>query len=499
MSPNNDVLELIRQSNPLPTTDWLDEDEAAAGVASIESAWLERAHPTPDVPRVRPLRLPGRRWVRPLVAGAAIVLFLVGVPTILLNGQDAPVTEEPETTASTSLANEPTVTTTPVEPTDTTTPVPALVPMPGLTFTKAPHIAAFDDGWLEEIISGGPGLIAVGTTQVCSTVDGGFGCVVNAAVWVSADGVSWRAAGDPIVFMGEEDAGGQGGTQWISNVAAGPSGIVAVGYDGYDGAAWFSQNGIDWSRSSASEEFGGSDLQSLDDVVSRGPGFVAVGRDGSDAGVWVSENGVDWLQVEDPDLTELRDPAELLAIASTPSGFVALGEVGFDEGAGGQGTGAQRVLWDSTDGLEWVRLPEGTLEQFGVDEIKSIQGGNGFLMIGSSGDSEGIWTSEDGRIWQQIDVPYMGSSYEVGTVDHIGTSWDGSRWVSIGLDASGTVWASFELGVPWQPVGHIEITDTPSDVRGVTATDFGIVIALATWENSDEDMRAVIWTGTWED
>lgn len=498
MSPNDDVLNLVRQANPVPDLDWFDPDEVAAGIAAIEAAWQSETQVSPVMSPVGRFGPMSTRYARAFLAAGVITLVLIGGPMLLGDGRGTPVIEESTITTPATVTTGPAVTNeTPA--TTTTTSVPAL-PMPGMAFTQAPHVAGFKNGFINEIITGGPGLIAVGTTQVCGTTDGEFGCIVDGAVWVSPDGLSWIKTGDPTVFTGSENASGQGATQWISDVTAGPLGIIAVGYDGYDGAVWVSADGLAWSRVT-SEALGGTDFQSLNAVAYGGPGVVAVGGDGSDAGVWVSDDGLAWIRVEDADLSSDREPTEIWGLASTSAGFLAVGEVGFDEGMAGQGTGTRPAVWFSADGLDWERLPDDTLKKYGVDGIDSVWGGgDGFLIVGGAEDGEGIWTSENGHTWERVDVPYMGSSQDAGSVDHIGTRWDGSRWVSVGYEeSSGTVWASFELGVPWQPVGRIDIGDIPYDVMSVTATDTGLVIALATWENNDQDMRAVIWTGVWDE
>lgn len=498
MNTTGDVLELVRRANPVPDLDWFDPDEAAAGIAVIEAAWQRETKSSPVESRAGRYNPMSLRYSRPFLAAALITLVLIGGPMIVGDRRGTPVVEESTITTPATETTAPAVTTE-TAATPTTTTLPAIVTMPGLTFTQAPHIAGFDDGFINKIITGGPGLIAVGTTQVCGTTDGEFGCVVDGAVWVSSDGLSWELVDDPTVFTGSEDARYQGATQWISDVTSGPLGIIAVGYDGYDGAVWVSPGGLVWSRV-PSETLGAATTQSLNAVASGGPGLVAVGRVGSDAAVWVSEDALTWTRVEDPDLDTGREPTEIWTLGATANGFLGAGEIGFDEGMAGQGTGTRPIMWFSADGLDWERITGDTLKRYGVDGISSIQGGDRFLIIGETEDGEGIWTSEDASTWQKIDVPYMDSSDKVGSVDHIGTRWDGSRWVSVGFEEStGTVWASFELGVPWQPVGHIEIGDIPYDIMDVTATKSGVVIALATWENNDQDMRAVIWNGTWDE
>ncbi len=498
MRTHGDVLELIRQANPLPECDRLDPDEASAGIAAIEAAWQQDTQGSPPRSRSRWPGFLGIRNVRAMVATATITVILIGGPVILLQLRETAVEEGTATTIPTTVTTTP-VTTGPPSPTTTIAPR-IVVQMPGLTSTQTAPSAGLEDEFIEIVIVGGPGFIAVGTTQVCETTDGVFRCINNGAVWVSPDGFVWDKIDDPTVFTPSDTAwGGQGNFQWINDVTAGPLGVVAVGSDGSERAVWVSLDGLDWSRIT-SEELGDSN-GSLKAVAYGGPGYVAVG-----SGVWVSEDGMTWTRVEDPDLDTGREPAEIWTLAATSSGFLAAGDIGFDEGMEGQGTGNRPALWFSADGLDWERLPDSTLERYGIDRLSThlpmaVRGSNTEFLIVGEGWEEGMgmWTSVDGRAWDEVDVSYMGSSQETGSVDHIGTHWDGSRWVSVGFEEStGTVWVSFELGVPWQPVGRIELGDIPYDITGVTATESQLVITLATWENRGRD-RIFIWTGTWNE
>lgn len=122
---------------------------------------------------------------------------------------------------------------------------------------------------------------------------------LDAAVWVSADGLTWTTVPDnPEAFGGLHE----GRDQVMRGLAAVAGGWVAVGYDGplvaqvegdADAAVWVSVDGITWERVFPAEAvFGGPDDRVMWGVAAFGPGAVAVGTDYSsgdgDAAVWVS-------------------------------------------------------------------------------------------------------------------------------------------------------------------------------------------------------------------
>jgi hypothetical protein len=496
MNHDVDVLTMVRRANPLPDLDRFDPNEVAAGVAAIEAAWQTDK----QAPVARPLPVPSsRRRIRyaiAFVAAALIALVLIGGPILLRDRQEAPVIEEPTTTMPTTVTTAPIVTTTVAATTTTvTTTTMPLVPMPALDFTTggATEFEDAEEPGVWAITAAESGLVVAGELWVCGTTDGEFWCNGGGAIWLSAEGQPWERVGDPKLFEGP-----------INDVTNGALGLFAVGSANFDGAVWTSPDGIEWSRVPAPDEFGGNDAQSLNAVVYGGPGLVAVGGDGMNAGVWVSEDGVTWIRVDDPDLVGDGEPVVMDALAVGPNGFVAVGQSGFDSGMTGGGTGTDPEMWVSTDGLEWQRLPDGTLEALGVREVDSLGGGDdGILLVGSptEEDGEGLWMSSDGRTWERIDVPYMGSSDEPGSVHHIGTFWDGSRWVSAGIDyTSGSVWASFELGVPWQPVGSLDaaVFVEGFEVTDAIATRDGIRI-VAVRSRRDEPTQWIAWIGTWDE
>jgi hypothetical protein len=220
----------------------------------------------------------------------------------------------------------------------------------GLAWTRLPHDEAVFGGYchqfMKDVVVAGPGLVAVGGD--CSHGDR------DAAVWVSANGLAWsRVAHDAAVFGGGDEQG-------MESVALGPAGLVAVGYDysggDWDAAVWVSADGLTWSRVAHDEAvFGGADNQEMWSVAASPAGVVAVGYDDSggdrDAAVWVSADGLTWSRVaHDATVFGGADGQEMASVVITAAGPVAVG----DDEAGGNWDAA---VWVSADGLAWSRVP----------------------------------------------------------------------------------------------------------------------------------------------
>ena len=165
-----------------------------------------------------------------------------------------------------------------------------LVLIPG-TWSRVPYSEAGFGEEFEQFMSG----VAVGGPGLVAV----GGADTDAAVWTSVDGIAWsRIPNEDGVFSG---AG-------ISSVTRGGPGLVAVGQVGPDAAVWTSIDGITWTRVPQDEAvfggeegpiFGGAGMSS---VTVGGPGLVAVGSDGSplgggDAAVWTSVDGIIWSRV----------------------------------------------------------------------------------------------------------------------------------------------------------------------------------------------------------
>jgi hypothetical protein len=141
----------------------------------------------------------------------------------------------------------------------------------GLTWSRVPPDGAVFGGpssqEMRSVAVGGPGLVAVGNDYADISAD--------AAVWTSSDGLTWRRVPhDEAVFGGP-------GNQEMLGVAIGSPGLAAVGRDdsGQDGdaAVWASADGLTWSRVSGVAVLGGPLHQEMLGVAAGGPGLVAVG------------------------------------------------------------------------------------------------------------------------------------------------------------------------------------------------------------------------------
>lgn len=164
----------------------------------------------------------------------------------------------------------------------------------GTDWTRIPHDAnVFGSSAMTSVTAWGTGLVAVGyrVTQEMDHVEPPMG--VEAAVWMSADGITWSRVDVEAAFDGAE----------MASVAATPSGLVAVGsvaagFGRYP-AVWTSTDGITWAKEpeldteSGPAEIRGVTAATVGRFAPQFPGgaqvrgLIAVGSAGSDAAVWV--------------------------------------------------------------------------------------------------------------------------------------------------------------------------------------------------------------------
>ncbi|NNF52998.1 MAG: hypothetical protein HKN03_01005 [Acidimicrobiales bacterium] len=391
---------------------------------------------------------PPQQWLV-AVAAAAAVLVLVGAGAMLfrVTSSDSPVAD---TIAPTTLVES--SQTTLAESSPTTLPEFAA----SSSWSRVPHheAAAFGgegEQGMSSVTVGGPGLVAVGW-------ENGY-----AAVWTSADGLSWsQVAHDEAVFGGRDtqmrsvSVGGPGlvavgwedevldedaepsaavwtsvdGSTWsrvphdedvfgaalMTSVTAGGPGLVAVGMTtpGGDGnaAVWTSDDGFNWTRVPHDETvFGGVDRQVIHDVTVGGPGLVAVGNDGgrgwwdnnpgNNAAVWTSVDGFTWSRVsrDEPVFSDGGNPVMLSVTAGGP-GLVAVGADSWLPEL------ARTPVWTSPDGFTWTRVPDDETVRGSMTSVTA--GGPGLVAVGSdrigsdTSEATAVWTSVDGIKWSRV-------------------------------------------------------------------------------------------------
>lgn len=311
-------------------------------------------------------------------------------------------------------------------------------------------------GSIEAVVEGGPGLVVVGTT--CGTLNALGSEVCEIGAWVSPDALAWERA------PGGEDLFGEA---TVNAVAAGPSGVVAVGMTcrppsrPCDAGVWFSPDGLAWRRVEQPSAFEGCSASepdcsaSLVGVVSGGPGFVATGRDRRGSGIWVSEQGTDWVRVLSPDVfPESSYSAETISIFEIESIGVAgprivvigaLDITRFTPHGDWISSTWETYLWTSPDGLQWERVPDpdGVLQSGSFQE--PIVWDGGFASLGTSciggQPCDVVWTSPDGLTWTTWPLSHLGNQAVGLAAGRQGLiTWGNSFWSS----NDGTSWERHE-------------------------------------------------------
>lgn len=280
----------------------------------------------------------------------------------------------------------------------------------------------------------------------------------------STDGLAWNV--QPTL----------GSDVQVHGLTAAPAGIVAVGARGTGAASWFSKDGLAWTPSPSSKALkpaAGKTIR-MNAVTPTGSGWLAVGEEDSaceidcgsassvEAIVWSSADGRTWTRR--PQATSLAHAAMNAVVRGGP-GFVAVG------GAPDRVTASQvpehAVVWTSTDGRAWSRVPDTTLfhapsgtdQTFG-DSMKAVATDGTHLVavgtVGTQGDvgSALAWSSSDGRTWKRgtADDFAYGQLFNVaaipngflatgpsGTDSCLGGIWssaDGDAWTCVATDSS---------------------------------------------------------------
>ena len=330
---------------------------------------------------------------------------------------------------------------TPTQPVAVVSPDPDASPaVLGDSWEAIPFETASSGGLVEAVTFNGTDLVGVGQGGCVVDSEGAGEC--HAAAWTAPAGGAWTRAPDQpglAVGLGVVESAPQKG---IYDVASGPAGLVAIGYDidplrsscavapcTSGPGVWRSTDGRTWER--VQVDFGPAVIDTFSEpiaAIAAGPdGYVMVGHaialsptgaTEAHATAWASPDGVTWTRAadsEDLDVGPCVDTGEdpscggMLGVSATATGFVAVGEA-LTSMAPRQ---TQPAAWTSPDGLRWTRADVG-LDFFAnsVNIGGSLSGiaigGPGLVAVGTmcSPDCRGSRasglgaTSIDGSTWR---------------------------------------------------------------------------------------------------
>jgi hypothetical protein len=228
-----------------------------------------------------------------------------------------------------------------------------LVSIAGSPWQSAPGIHS--DWSYQAVVAGGPGFVTAGTGQ--DALDNETGVFAT-----SADGLSWTEVPPSAAMAGAT----------IGGLAAGPTGLVAVGQRSGQPALWTSPDGLTWARVGLGDVPTGG---TLTDVAWAGGHWVAAGNFAGQARAWRSSDGTTWQLVPSGSGLEGTTVRRVVAVGS---GFVALGE----------STPGNGAAWQSADGTSWTQLDTGDMfKAGGVSAVGAVDGRVVLFGVGASGQT----------------------------------------------------------------------------------------------------------------
>lgn len=199
----------------------------------------------------------------------------------------------------------------------------------------------------------------------------------RALTWTSPDGANWSRSPDLDLFAEAE----------LLDVTAGaPGGPAFIGVGGapvIQGAIWVSDDGVSWevtAGAGADPAFNNSSIQA---VTAGGIGYVAAGLTvevaSFDAAFWTSTDGRTWVPAADP---EGADEQPIEDVAAAPDG--SLVAVGF-------GLLMRGSVWTSDDGTAWQEVtdtPEANLAGANPRGVVAVERGGtvDWVVVGARGN-----------------------------------------------------------------------------------------------------------------
>ena len=361
-------------------------------------------------------RSAGPRRLLALAAAALLLVALLGMVTagayLLRNSKTLPTTVVPI----------------PTHPVVVASPGPDASPAAlGDTWESVDFPPSSDGSVIEGITFAGADMVGVGRGGCVPDFDNPTSCF--GAAWTATAGGRWvRAPDQPGLEMGvgRSISGPDSG---IFDVASGPAGLVAIGYD-YDPprsscliapcttgpGVWRSPDGRTWER--VLVDLGPSTIDRFSlpiaAITASSTGYVMVGytidyaapepKNGSaSATAWASPDGVTWTRaIDSPDMDvgpcldtgEQPSCGGMLGVVATGSGFAAVGQARI----GAAADQIRPAAWTSPDGLTWTRSDSGLDFDGYLSGVTT--GGPGLVAVGTLSTGAVAATSTDGHVWQ---------------------------------------------------------------------------------------------------
>jgi len=276
-------------------------------------------------------------------------------------------------------------------------------------------------------------------------------------------------------------------------LAARGSTQVAVGSaNGYP-AAWTSANGGGtWTRATGatSAVLGRPGSQQLTSVTGGTAGWLAVGGVTSGATqhpvVVTSADGGSW-QAADTEpafaapglFTEQAAAAPAVSASAGRAGYVI---VGYQQTGTGANAHTIAAAWWSNGLTGWQRAGDaapGALDGAGASRqmLAVTSAANGFVAVGSHGRQPSVWTTGDGRTWQQADLPVPAGATQA-VLQHVAGSGQAVTAIGTATTASGQqpfAASSANGGRTWTET-NLPQPQGPATATALTATGHGFVV-----------------------
>lgn len=261
----------------------------------------------------------------------------------------------------------------------------------GLSWSRVRGESAFNgrSQTIRDVVAHASRIIAVGVDLRADSDQHLQGALGLAAVWVSDDGSTWTRIA-PDQFVADT-------TRLIDTVASRGTAVVGAGFShtatSVDAAVWISTDGLRW-RHVESEVLQSPVAESITTLAATRSGFVAMGPSGVDIAIWTSANGTDWVRIaHDPDVFggTLQDHLTVTSVEEFGRGLVAVGHVNTKDDL------EDAVVWISSDGVTWARLSDSVVFGGpGQQMMESVASFAGFLVVvGRDGSGAnlrpGVW------------------------------------------------------------------------------------------------------------